>query len=298
MDGQITHLHGPIHPHTGSRVGAQYRPSFSKWGINMATRDVSSWETSICHVVSNEAEEEIVIRGHKMSDLIGNVSFADVMFLMLQGELPDQPQRRVLDALLVASVEHGIAPPSMVARCYASYGTSIQAAIGAGVGAFGDRMGGLGEQMAQLMVERLEQLGGDTDIDDAALKGAARDLVAEVQARGERVPGFGIPLHGADPRAPAVLKVAKREGTYGVYGRFGEAIERALAEARGGRPIPMNLDGVSAVVILDLGFHWRSTRMFLITPRSVSMGAHFLEEQAQDTTWRHVRGSQITYEGP
>jgi hypothetical protein len=82
-----------------------------------------------------------------------------------------------------------------------------------------------------------------------------------------------------------------------LYCRLGVAIEQALAHARGGRVVPMNLDGVSATVALDLGFDWRSTRLFLITPRSVSMGTHFLEEQAQDTTWRHIRASQIDYQG-
>jgi citrate synthase len=90
--------------------------------------------------------------------------------------------------------------------------------------------------------------------------------------------------------------VAEREGIAGVYCRLGGLIEAALAERRGGRPVPMNVDGVTAVVGLDLGFDWRATRLFLLTPRSVSMGAHYLEEQAQDSTWRHIPADDITYE--
>ncbi len=263
----------------------------------MGTRDMSTWETAICKVVSHDGEEEIVVRGHRMSELIGTVSFADMMFLMLQGKLPTPAQARVLDALLVASIEHGIAPPSMVSRCFASYGTAIQTAVGGGILAFGDRMGGLGEQLARLMVERLAALGDPAALDDRALDREAQDVVAQAQRDGTRVPGYGIPLHGADPRAPAVLRVAREMGCFGVYCRFGMALEQALAQARGGRVVPMNIDGVSAVVALDLGFDWRATRMFLLTPRSVSMGAHFLEEQAQDTTWRHIRAEQIDYTG-
>ncbi len=59
----------------------------------------------------------------------------------------------------------------------------------------------------------------------------------------------------------------------------------------------MNIDGVSACIALDLGFDWRTTRVFLITPRTVSSAAHFLEEQAQDTTWRHARANSVTYTG-
>ena len=263
----------------------------------MATRDVTSWETSICKVVSTADEEEIVIRDHKLSDLIGKVTFADMMFLMLQKRLPAAPERNTLDALLVASVEHGIAPPSMVSRCYASYGTSIQAAISAGVNAFGDRMGGLGEQLAQTLTETVAKRSLDAHANAEALAEAAQEIVDTAHLAGQRVPGYGIPLHRSDPRAPQVLAVAREQGTYGLYCRLGVAIEQALAQARGGRVVPMNLDGVSATVALDLGFDWRSTRMFLITPRSVSMGTHFLEEQAQDTTWRHIRASQIDYQG-
>lgn len=264
----------------------------------MATQDMRNWQTSISKVVSDNDEEEVIVRGHKLSQLIGKVSFAEMMFLMLQGKLPSKAQARVLDALLVASVEHGIAPPSMISRCFASYGTTLQVAVGGGIIAFGDRMGGLGEQLGQLLVERLSRLGADAgDISDDKLDQEAAAIVADAQTSGQRVPGYGIPLHASDPRTPRVLDVAREAGTFGPYCRFATRIETALADHRGGRPVPMNLDGVSACVILDLGFDWRATRLFLITPRSISMGAHYLEEQSQDTTWRHLPADQIDYIG-
>ena len=263
----------------------------------MATRDMKKWETGIAKVVSTEDTEEIIVRGHALSGLIGRISFSEMMFLLLKGSLPTKPQARVLDALLVASAEHGIAPPSMISRCFASYGTSIQAAVGAGVLSFGDRMGGLGEQLARLMVERLVAFDIEPDaIADDDLRIEAKAIVDETHRAGKRVPGYGIPLHGADPRAPAVLAVARREGTFGAYCRFATMIEEELASRRGGRAVPMNLDGVGAAIILDLGFSWQSTRMFLLTPRSVSMGAHYLEEQTQDTTWRHIPADEIDYD--
>ncbi len=263
----------------------------------MPTRDMSHWRTAISEVISTDTEEEILVRGEKLSELIGNVTFAEMMFLLLQGRRPSPAQRDVLDALLVASMEHGIAPPSMVSRCYASYGTSIQAAVSAGVNAFGDRMGGLGEQLAQRLARAVAATGQSPAlIEDREARAIARDIVEQARAAGERVPGYGIPLHGADPRAPGVLKVAQAAGTSGIYARIGMLIEEELATARGDKRVPMNLDGVSAVVILDLGFDWRSTRLFLLTARSVSMGAHYLEELDQDSTWRHIRADQIEYE--
>ena len=263
----------------------------------MATMDMKTWRTGIAEVVSTETEEEILVRGRKLSELTGSISFAEMIYLMFAGDLPTKPQARVLDALLVASVEHGIAPPSMVARCFASYGTTIQSAVAGGIMAFGDRMGGLGEQLAKLMSTRLRAIAEDpAEIPEDRLRVEACAIVAEAHAKGERVPGYGIPLHGMDPRAPKVTGIAKEEGTFGPFGRLGELIEEELAARRGGRTVPMNLDGVGAVVVLDLGLDWRTTRMFLLTPRSVSMGAHYLEEQAQDTTWRHIPADWIDYE--
>jgi len=261
----------------------------------MATRDMSDWQTSICQVVSDDSTDDIIVRGHRLDDLMDELSFAGMMFLMLNGNKPTQAQARVLEALLVASVEHGIAPPSMVARCFASYGTTIQAAVGAGILSFGDRMGGLGEQLARLLVDTLADLPPGADPDRTLLMERANSVVAAKMALKERVPGYGIPLHGADPRAPKVLSIAKEQGTHGKFCRLAEAIGEALSSARDGRAVPMNLDGVSAAVILDLGFDWRATRLFLLTARSISMGTHFLEEQAQDSTWRHIPADQIEY---
>ncbi|MGE0767407.1 MAG: citrate/2-methylcitrate synthase [Hyphomicrobiaceae bacterium] len=263
----------------------------------MPTRDMGSWETAIAKVVSEGETEEVVIRGQRLSDLVGRITFADAMFLMLQGRLPTKPQSRVLDALLVAAIEHGIAPPSMIARCFASYGTTIQAAVGAGVTAFGDRMGGLGEQLAHLLAQELGPRLVEGAPGEAAINQLADAIVADATARRLRVPGYGIPLHKLDPRAPQLLDIARKEGVFGPYCALGVAIEAALERARSGRAVPMNLDGVSAVLALDLGFDWRATRIFLMTPRTVSFATHYLEEQDQDSTWRHLPAKQITYVG-
>ena len=143
----------------------------------MTANDMANWRTSIAEVVSTETEEEILVRGRKLSDLIGSVSFAEMMFLLLTGREATKPQARVLDALLVASIEHGIAPPSMIARCYASYGTSIQAAMAGGIMAFGDTMGGAGEALAKLLSEAVASVDGDPNDED--LHGLATEASPE-----------------------------------------------------------------------------------------------------------------------
>jgi citrate synthase len=60
----------------------------------MATRGALEWETSISRVLSEGAEEEeVIVRGHRLSDLIGRISFAEMMFLLLRGDLPSRHRR-------------------------------------------------------------------------------------------------------------------------------------------------------------------------------------------------------------
>lgn len=261
----------------------------------MGARDMSQWETAISEIVSKEGEEEVIIREQRLSQLVGKVTFAEMMFLLLKGDLPTKGQARVLDALLTASMEHGIAPPSMMSRCLASYGSPIQAAVAAGVLAFGDWMGGAGEQFAKMLREHVEILNHEKRvINDENLRDEARKIVEEAHRTGQRVAGFGIPFHKEDPRAPVLLKVAREEGIFGIYCRLATFIEEELGKSIG-RRIPMNLDGVGGAIILDLGFPWQSARMFIITPRTVSMGAHYLEELGQKTRWRHIAQDQVEY---
>jgi len=258
-------------------------------------RDMTRWETAISKIISTEDEEEVIIRGHKLSDLVGKVTFSEMMFLIIRGELPSKGQAKVLDALLVASMEHGISPPAMLSRCLASYGSPIQAAIAAGVLVHGDVTGGAGEQFARILVEHVEILNKkQRGINDKSLRDAAKEIVQEASRTGQRVVGYGIPLHKQDPRAPAILKIAQKEGVFNTYCRFAELIEEELEKSMG-RRIPLNIDGVGGAVLLDLGFSWQSARIFIITPRTVAMGAHYLEEFGQKTKWRHIKQDQVEY---
>jgi len=59
----------------------------------MATRDVLDWETSISRVVSDGTEEEVIVRGHRLSELNGRISFAEMMVILLHGDLPTRRRR-------------------------------------------------------------------------------------------------------------------------------------------------------------------------------------------------------------
>ena len=254
-------------------------------------QSMNEWRTGLS-VVRGGANDEISVRGQPLGSLIERFDFAQMTYFLLTGREPTAAQGRVVNALLVAAMDHGISPPAMVSRCFASYGTTLQAAIAGGVLSFGDTMGGAGEALARCF-ESFTSERTVANEEDEGLESIARDIVAQYRSQGKRVPGFGIPLHMQDPRTPALLKVAAKNGLLGVNCRLLKAVETEI-EKSSRRRVPANLDGVGAALVLDLGLPVAATRMFIITPRTVSMTAHFLEEQAQGTAWRHVDESSIT----
>ncbi|MEI6547278.1 MAG: citryl-CoA lyase [Burkholderiales bacterium] len=260
--------------------------------------DMHHYETAISKIVSNQHEEELILRGHRLSDLIREASFAQSVFLMLAGHMPSAGQARTLDAVFTACVDHAITPAAMIGRAFASYGTSVPAAIAGGILMFGDITGGAGEPLANIMLAAIgEAVQSGQVIDDDQLQLAAGKIVGDALGGSGRMPGFGIPAHAKDPRAPALLEVAREQGAAGPYCRLLVCIEQELARVKG-RPIPINIDGIVAAIVLDFGLPAGCAAAFVMIPRSFSTLAHHLEERAQQTRWRHVPQEHVTYTGP
>lgn len=259
--------------------------------------DMHTYSTAISRIVSDGKEEDVILRGHRLTDLIRSHSFAESVFLMMTGRMPTKGQARTLDALWTACVDHGVTPAAMIGRAFASYGTPTTAAVASGILMFGDVAGGAGDPMARLMRAALGGHASGPEPDDSVIQAAAAKIVADAKASGGRVPGFGIPAHATDPRAPALLQVAQENGAAGRYCRLLVALEAELGRVKG-RRIPANLDGIVAALVLDFGFPIESAAAFVMIPRSFSTLAHFLEEKTQGTRWRHVPQEGVTYTGP
>lgn len=258
----------------------------------MAARDTNSWETGISKIEPND----VIIRGERLSGLIGNASFAEMVYLVLAGKRASQGQARVLEALLVSVMDHSIAPSSTVARLLASYGVPIQAAIAGGALTFGDIQGGAGQELARNLHSVVQRVKAEGDVTDEALRHVAKEMVAESRARRSPLDGFGHPQHNPDFRTPILLDLAKEEGVYSHHCALLTHLEDELAEAVG-RRVGANIDGASAAILLDLGLKPDVARVLIITPRTVGLAAHYLEEIEQGNTWRHVPVDQITYTG-
>jgi len=213
--------------------------------------------------------------------LIGRIGFAEMVFLLTRGELPDSQVARLLEAALVAAVDHGPQAPSIAAaRMAITCGVGINNAMASAINMLGDVHGGAGEQCVSFYNAIAQRLGNSTDQQEIA--SAVREEIRALNDSGVTlVPGFGHRFHPRDPRAPRLLELvdaaAARGTVSGRFARIGRAVEQELVEQKG-RPIPMNIDGATGVVFAELGFPPPLCRGLFVLSRSVGALAHAWEE--------------------
>ena len=234
------------------------------------------WRTSIIDILPGS----IRVRGYAIEDLIGRLSFPDMIWLMLRGELPSALQGDLLGAVLVAAVDHGPQAPSIaIARMAATCGVGINNAMASGINALGDVHGGAGQQCMSLYAAIASRMQTGTILVEAA----EAELRSRIESR-EHVPGFGHRFHSVDPRAGRLLALVDQAQGDGVisgrYAAIGRAVEDALARLKGKR-LPMNIDGATAVVLAELEFEPEQGRGLFVLSRSVGILSHAYEQTRQ-----------------
>jgi citrate synthase len=245
-------------------------------GAEQRTQDW--WRTSIIEM----SPGVIRYRGYPIEQLIGRVSFAQMVWLMTRGELPSEQQGRLLEAALTAAVDHGPQAPSIaIARMAATCGVGLNNAMASAVNVLGDVHGGAGEQALELYQAIAQRM----DTGDALAQAVKQGVDDAIAAHGKFVSGFGHRFHAVDPRTAPLLKLVDDAAGAGVVsGRFAQiarAVEGELAARKGGRRIPMNVDGATAVVYAELGFPAPLARGLFCLSRSVGILAHAWEQTQQ-----------------
>jgi citrate synthase len=252
------------------------------------------WSTGITDIQPGS----IRLRGYAVEDLIGNVSFPQMVWLMVCGDLPTDEEAKLLELTLVAAVDHGPQAPSIAAaRMAASCGLALNNAMATGVNLLGDVHGGAGQQC----MEVLHELRHAVDEGESPTS-AARQLVAEYKDRKAFIPGFGHRFHPVDPRRDPLMHAIERAARDGIvdgyYLEIALALESVLAE--GSKPIPMNVDGATATIYAELGLAPELARGLFVLSRSVGLLAHAREQQLEPTRIKGPLPKSITptYTGP
>jgi len=247
------------------------------------------WNTAITRVEPNR----VAVRGYDIAELMGRVSFGAAVHLILRGELPSPPIARLMEAILVSSIDHGATPPSaLAARTVASTGASLSASVAAGIMSINRHHGGAIEDCARQLKAIADRAARESISMDEA---ATRTLTAMREA-GERMAGFGHRLHTKDPRTARLFELAREAGVDGVHMQATRAVERAFADAK--KSVPINVDGAIGAILADLGMNPAAFNGIFMIARTPGLIAHVIEEQTRERPMRRIDPVNHGYDGP
>jgi citrate synthase len=248
-----------------------------------------AWTTAITEIRPNH----VFVRGYDIAELMGRITFGGAVHLILTGELPDEKTARLMDAILVASIDHGATPPSVLAaRTVASTGATLSASVAAGIMSINEHHGGAIENCAlQLghIIARCEETGDSLDA-------VAEVVLDEMKAAGQRMSGFGHRIHSDDPRTARLFELAEAAGAAGRHVEAARAVERVFTSA--GKPLPINVDGAIGAILADLGFPPHVMNGLFMIARAAGLVAHVCEEKQRERPMRRIDPVNHTYDGP
>jgi len=256
---------------------------------------VNNIKTSITDVKSNS----LSTRGYNQEDLITNLSFAEMIFLILKERLPSPKESKLFNHILVSFCDHGVTPPStQSARLIASSGAGLNNAVAGGLLSFGKNHAGAIEKSMNLLQNGIKSLNLDKNPLESENKKIARlaiDIVNQYEEKSKRIPGYGHRYHDRDPRAVRLLDLAIMESAVGPHTKLALVIENILSERKG---ICLNVDGVNAGLLSDLGFEPTLGLGIFMIGRLPGLIAHAYEEINEEERFRRFCDLEnVVYEG-
>jgi citrate synthase len=236
------------------------------------------WHTAIV----DSSDGQIRYRGYDATSLMTQRTFTETIFLLHRGELPNDAERSLLDAILTGVADHGTGAPSCATARLALSGNrqSVSAAVAAGILAIGDDHGGAGMGCMQMIAAGIARARAE----NLSLEDTTRDVVEEACRQGRRVAGLGHRVHHADPRTPILFDLARKNGIAGDGVAFMEALEKVAVQQI--KPLPINIDGALAAVLHDMGFPPVFGRLVFIIGRVAGLSAEVAEELGREKPMR------------
>jgi len=222
--------------------------------------------------ISTHTNDTITVYGADLvDDLIGELTFTEMTYLAITGRRPSAGETRILDAVLVTLMEHGLTPSAIATRMiYGSTPESLQAGVSAGLLAVGSVFVGTMEGCAAL-VERILAAPNSEE--------AAREIADEYRSARKPIPGFGHHMHKPDdPRTPKLFAVAEAEGVPGEHIAALRMLSAAVDE-RYGKHLTINATGAIGALLGEIGIPAGVMRGVAVISRSAGLVAHIAEEQ-------------------
>lgn len=246
-------------------------------------REPFHWRTGIAY----KTKDRIVIRGYNLNNLIGNIDFASMAYLVLTGELPSEQYRLMVNALLVSMAEHAFSPSSVSARFVASGGVPLNVAVAGGVMTMGERHASA-DIAARIFKDGIKRYKNEK----ISIEKCAELIVTEYKRDRRILNGFHHPQHIRDPRVKRLFELSREYKITGEHQKLAEAMERATGKVYG-RVLYLNAPGAFAAIGCDMGLTPEQLKGLIILSRTVSLAAHSIEEMEREKGWRASSKSEI-----
>lgn len=229
------------------------------------------WRTSVSYV----GPHKLLIRGYPIEEIVAQLTFAETLYLTVKGEVPTPAQARVLEAALSSIPAHQwVASHLLAAAVTASaFPESPIPGIASGILTMGSVT--VSPQEGAALIRRGLAI---MDREGIGVDEVGGRLVDEYAGEGRLIPGLGHPNHkDYDPRAKALEQVAREHGVWGPGCDVIIAVRDALA-AKTGRDLPINIDGMLACVLGELGFTPHQMAGIAAVAAMPGIIAHVIEE--------------------
>lgn len=246
------------------------------------------WKTSVGKVDPNK----ILVRGYPLDQLMGRVSFSEGLYLIFKGELPTPAQGRMLEVLLFGIFEHAFINSAIPAARYVVAGNpSVVCGAAAGILSMGPYTGS-----PRAAAEFIQDCHSLAERENLTPRETAERVVAEYSGSRRRIPGFGHPVHNADPRTVRLREIAEAEKVVGEKTLLYETVHEVFV-SKSGKKLPINTDGMMAALLLDLGFTPLEIEAIAIVSFLPGILAHTLEEIHQKVPLRVIPDATAEYTG-
>jgi citrate synthase len=249
-----------------------------------------NWKTAITRIEPNK----IVIRGYRVNELMGKLTYPGMIYLLIKGELPDENAGKMIDAILVSSVDHGVTPPScQAAVTTASTGAALNASLASGILSINEFHGGAIEKSMRM----LQQAVAMQNTEKISAEEAATRIVGSYLDKKQKIMGYGHRFHTSDPRTTKLFDLASEYGYAGKYVEMSQAVQKALAKSTG-KNLPINVDGAIGAVLCELEMPAELANAFFMIARIPGLLAHVYEEKTRYKPMRRIDFTLAEYDGP
>ena len=248
------------------------------------------WKTAITKVEPNK----LTVRGYELDKLIGKVSYAQMVYLLFKGEMPSENIGKMIEAILISSVDHGTTPPSVLsALTVASTGAPLNAAVAAGILSISKFHGGAIEDCMRILHRGMDIVRNE----NKNMEEAAKQIISDYRSIKKRLSGFGHRVHTNDPRTHRLFTLADELGVAGDYVKLANTFVAMLKETAG-KDLPLNVDGAIAALLCEMDFDPILANGFFMIARVPGLVAHIYEEKTRYKPMRKIHPTDVEYDGP